>query len=261
MPSEAERGYIALAFALALERQKTEAPSKRLLVVCASGAGSARLLAYKMETEFGDQVDSITTCNVMQVPHIDFSDIDYVVTTVPLPCEVPVPVREVTLFLDDGDRRQVRRMLERGDQSGLEEFFPRELFFPHCALTSREDVISFACEQASAYEDLPSNLEELVWKRELAAPTAFGNGVALPHPIEAVSTTTFVSVILLDASIDWGGHAVQAVFFINVSHEAGQDLDTFYRSVASMLNDASAIQDVVHHQDFDQLMAELTRKE
>ena len=32
MPSEAERGYIALAFALALERQKTEAPRKRLLV-------------------------------------------------------------------------------------------------------------------------------------------------------------------------------------------------------------------------------------
>ena len=261
MPSEAERGYIALAFALALERQKTEAPRKRLLVVCASGAGSARLLAYKMEAEFGDQVDSITTCNVMQVPHVDFSNIDYVVTTVPLPCEVPAPVREVTLFLDDSDRRQVRSMLEHGDRSGLKAFFPRELFFPHCACESREDVIAFACKQASAYEELPDDLEELVWKRELAAPTAFGNGVALPHPIEAVSATTFVSVILLDEPIDWGGQPVQAIFFINVSRTAGQDLDTFYRSVASMLNDASAIRDVVHHQDFDQLMAELTRKE
>lgn len=261
MPSEAERGYIALAFALALERQKTDSSRKRLLVVCASGAGSARLLAYKMEAEFGDQVDSITTCNVMQVPSIDFSNIDYVVTTVPLPCEVPVPVREVTLFLDEGDRRQVRNMLEAADRHSLARFFPRNLFFPHCSVSTREEAIEFVCERASAYAQLPEDIEDLVWKREHAAPTAFGNGVALPHPIEAVAERTFVTVLLLDEPIDWGGRDVQAVFFINVSRDAGTDLDIFYRSVASMLNDGAAIQEVVRHQDFDQLMSELARKE
>lgn len=261
MPSEAERGYIALAFALALERQKTELPCKRLLVVCASGAGSARLLAYKMEAEFGDRVDSITTCNVMQVPTIDFSNIDYVVTTVPLPCEVPVPVREVTLFLDEVDRRQVRDMLESADRGSIMRFFPRLLFFPHCPVFSREEAIAYLCKRAAEYAQLPENLEDLVWKREHAAPTAFGNSVALPHPIEAVAERTFVTVLLLDEPIDWGGHDVQAVFFINVSRDAGADLDTFYRSVASMLNDGAAIQKVIRHQDFDQLMEELARKE
>ena len=261
MPSEAERGYIALAFALALERQKTASPRKRLLVVCASGAGSARLLAYKMEAEFGDQVDSIATCNVMQVTSVDFSKIDYVVTTVPLTCEVPVPVREVTLFLDDGDRRRVRSMLEAADPTGIARFFPCTLFFPHCPVTSREEAIAFACERAAAYAELPENLDELVWKREHAAPTAFGNNVALPHPIEAVSEETFVTVLLMDAPIDWGGQDVQAVFLINVSRNAGADIDTFYRSVASMLNDGAAIQELVRHQDFDRLMAELARKE
>lgn len=261
MPSEAERGYIALAFALALERKKTDIPRKRLLVVCASGAGSARLLAYKMEAEFGEKVDSISTCNVMQVPNIDFSEIDYVVTTVPLPCEVPVPVREVTLFLDDGDRRLVRSMLEAADARDMTRFFPRELFFPHCQASSREEVIAFACERASEFGDLTDDLEDLVWKREFSAPTAFGNGVALPHPFEAVSSETFVTVLLLDCPIEWGDQEVQAVFFINVSRTAGADLDTFYRSIASMLNDGAAIREVVRHQDFDRLMAELERKE
>lgn len=260
-PSEEECGYIALAFALALERQKTEAPKKRLLVVCASGAGSARLLAYKMEEQFGDQVDSITTCNVTRVPNIDFSTIDYVITTVPLPCEVPVPVREVTLFLNDSDRRRVRTLLEHGDEGDLQGFFPRELFFNHCSFTTREEAIAFLCERAAAYTAMPQNLEELVWKREKAAPTAFGNGVALPHPIEAVSDTTFVTVLLMDMPVDWNGQPVQAVFFVNVSRNADTDLEVFYRAVAGMLNDASAIQKVVQDQDFDQLMRELNGKE
>ena len=260
-PSEEECGYIALAFALALERQKTEAPKKRLLMVCASGAGSARLLAYKMEEEFGDQVDSITTCNVTRVPNIDFSTVDYVVTTVPLPCEVPVPVREVTLFLTDADRRCVRTLLAHGDAADLHAYFPRELFFTHRELSTREEVITFLCERAARYASLPQNFEELVWRRENAAPTAFGNGAALPHPIEAVSDTTFVSVLLLDNPIDWGGQQVQAVFLINVSQAPSADLDTFYRVVSRMLNDASAIQKVVQDQDFDQFMLELAGKE
>lgn len=261
VPSEEELGYIALAFALALERKKTEAPKKNLLVVCASGAGSARLLAYKMEAEFGDQVDSITTCNVTQVPNVDFSRVDYVITTVQLPCEVPVPVREVTLFLDEADRHRVRSLLEHGDAPSLATFFPRELFFTHQEFASREEVIAFACQRVAAHEDMPSNLEELVWKRERAAPTAFGNGVALPHPFEAVSATTFASVILLDAPIAWGETEVQAVFFISVARSATSDIDIFYRAVASMLNDASAMQRLIRNQDYDQLIEELARKE
>ena len=118
--------------------------------------------------------------------------------------------------------------------------------------------------RASAWrpdEDMPSNLEELVWKRERAAPTAFGNGVALPHPFEAVSATTFASVIMLDAPIAWGETEVQAVFFISVARSATSDIDIFYRAVASMLNDASAMQRLIRNQDYDQLIQELARKE
>lgn len=35
-----EVGYLALAFALAIERQNTELPKKNILIVCASGKGS-----------------------------------------------------------------------------------------------------------------------------------------------------------------------------------------------------------------------------
>lgn len=51
-----EVGYLALAFALAIERQNTELPKKNILIVCASGKGSAQLLHYRYRQEFGSYV-------------------------------------------------------------------------------------------------------------------------------------------------------------------------------------------------------------
>ena len=71
-------GYLALAFALAIERQNTELPKKNILIVCASGKGSAQLLHYRYRQEFGSYVGRIETCDVSNVKKVDFKDIDYV---------------------------------------------------------------------------------------------------------------------------------------------------------------------------------------
>lgn len=73
MPSDDEVGYIALSFALALERKKSGPVRKNVLVVCATGAGSARLLEYRYCKVFGDQLGTITTCDVSTIAEQDFS--------------------------------------------------------------------------------------------------------------------------------------------------------------------------------------------
>lgn len=196
-PSEDETGYLALGFALAMERRKTEYPKRNVLVVCASGAGSARLLLYRMRKEFGEQLGFIATCEVAELYRYDLSNIDYIVTTIPLPIHLDVPVRQVTLFLDEHDRRDIHRLLE-GSESSLEGYFSQELFFTHQRFSTKVEALSFLCMHATAYDNLPPDLEQLVWEREHAAPTAFGNGVALPHPIKAVANHSFVAISLLD---------------------------------------------------------------
>lgn len=109
-PSEDEIGYLALSFALALERKKVDAPKKNILIVCATGSGSARLLEYKYRAQFANQIGTIRTCDVLQVSLQDFTNIDYVFTTVPLRVSVPVPVRVVSNFLNDEDIKVINRI-------------------------------------------------------------------------------------------------------------------------------------------------------
>lgn len=47
--------------------------------------------------------------------------------------------------------------------------------------------------------------------RENVMSTAFGNMVAIPHPIEPITNTTFLSLGVLEKSIDWDGKEVHHI--------------------------------------------------
>lgn len=254
--SDDETGYIALSFALALERQKTSVAKKNILVVCASGAGSARLLEYRCRREFGQYIDKIMTCDILKLDAFDFSQVDYVFTTVPIEKKLPVPIREVTYFLDNEDVLEVRELLG-GDlpASGIPPYFRRNLFFPHMAQRTKQEVLDFLLDQVCAAEPLPDNFRELVWKREGVVSTSFGNNVAMPHPLEAVSDSTFICVGLLDHPVVWDGNGqtVQAVFLLAFSPEKDGSLHRFLGAFADVLMDKDAIDELVKRQSWETL--------
>ena len=259
--SEDEMGYIALAFALALDRQKTELPKKRILVVCASGRGSAKLLEHRYRKEFGPYLESVEACDAAQVARLDLSNIDYIFTTVPLHMSLPVPVREVKYFLDVEDIARVREMLENGvgEQSAAERYLNADLFFPYLACASKEEAIAFLCEHACAVDGVDAELEDLVWERERAGATAFGNSVALPHPMRAASDRTFLAIGLLDEPIDWDGQQVRAIFLIVISRTGHDELESFYESMAELFIDPAAIRKLLDSQTFETLQALVRR--
>lgn len=258
--SDDEVAYIALAFALALERTRGEAPRKNVLVVCASGAGSARLLEYRCKKEFGEYIDSISTCDVLHLDDVDFTHIDYVFTTVPISRTLPVPVREVSHFFDATEVEGVRQLLRSGDKVDLiGRYFDRDLFFTHLDCSTKEEVLNVLCDAASA-RGVDASFTELVFKREEAAATSFGNNVAMPHPLEVASAQTFVTVGLLDHPVAWDGAGcpVSAVFLIAFSRGRGRDadreLDTFFGILADLFLDEDAIGRLVREQTWDTLI-------
>lgn len=253
--SDDEVGYIALAFALALERQKGEAPRKNILVVCASGQGSAKLLEYRYRQEFGSLVDRVVTCDASHVDNVDMTGIDYVFTTVPLHRPLPVPVRQVSFFLDDEDMKDLRDLLSDTGLSGsLAPFFSPELFMADLDVSDKREVIERLCERVAEYRKVPGDFCELVLRREELAQTSFGNQVAMPHPVQAVSDDTFVCVGLLRHAIEWNGQAVSAVFLVSVSKAKNKKLESFYRSMAKLLTNKEAIQKLVGSQEWGTLV-------
>jgi len=254
--SEEETGYVALAFALALERQQTGLPKKNVLVVCSSGVGTARLLSAKIWEEFGPYVSEVTTCDVVNLTETDFTNIDYIFSTVPIDAALPVPVCQADLLLENVDAENIRRILRRKEKGrGFVACFLEDLFFPHMTFSTSDEAIVFLCNALEIHERMPPHFSELVQERERLARTAFGNGVAFPHPAHPVGERTVVAVCLLDEPIDWDGIPVRAVFLFSITRNGGTAVREFDRSMASLLMNERAISDLLANQRFATLLS------
>lgn len=258
--SEDEIAYFAFAFALALERKKSEIQKKNILLVCSSGRGSAKLLQYKYQSYFKDYINNITACDLGSLYKLDFADYDYIFTTVPITVPVPLPILEVQFFLDDNDIVNVKKVLCSEKTSSVMNYYEKEMFLPHLKLRTKEEVLRCMCHFVMEKKNLPQEFYESVLKRERLAKTAFGNMVAMPHVYKAISQETFVCVGILDEPVDWGGQKVRAVFLVSIANKdhTSVELQRFYQMTAAFLLSQKEIQELVKKQDYDAFIEAMT---
>lgn len=247
--SDDETGWLALHFALALEQSKLGRAKKNMLVVSASGTADARLLGHLCRREFGDLVGSVAVCDISQLDGRDLTDVDLVLSTAPLPRELPVPVRVVRRYFNGNDLAQVKESLKSrplGVWSGCVE---RELFFPHMRWDTRDEAIAFLCSRIIERHDVSHDFEELVIAREEALPTPFGTGVAMPHPLRATSEQLHVAVGIADEPFEWGGERVRLVILVSIPRT--KVTSEFFGALADVLMSPESVDEIVRSQDFE----------
>lgn len=261
IPKEEEIGYLALAFALAIERQRTEIVKKNILLVCASGMGSAKLLQYRYEELFGRYIDRIETCDAGQLGQMDFTGFDYIFSTVPISVHVPIPIQEVTYFLGEGDIQKIKRYLTIGSDCLIQGYFSPDLFLPHMEAASKEEAIKEITGFVQEREQFPDEFYHAVMERENLAQTAFGNQVAMPHPNYTISEHTFVCVGILKEPIAWGDFMVNVIFLVSIGRQKDKNLKMFYRIVSEYLLRPEHMNRLIKNRDYEEMIQQLQQIE
>ncbi|MDO4328817.1 MAG: BglG family transcription antiterminator [Lachnospiraceae bacterium] len=256
--SDDEIGYIALVFALALESRKKKPEGKNVLVVCGTGKGSARLLKYKYQQEFGDYIRHIEICDVNEIDKINFQNFDYLFTTVTIPIAVPIPIQEVNVFLGQSDISRIKRVLSEEAGSGMKQYIFPELFLPELDQKSKEEVLKAMCTIAEQQGFVEDDFYEAVLRREQLANTDYGELVAMPHPDRCVSKKTFVCVGILKEPVFWGKQNVQVIFLMAISDRPDKRLQTFYQTIARYLLDEKQIQELIEKRDYQEFVHQLS---
>ncbi|AEB06617.1 transcriptional antiterminator, BglG [Coriobacterium glomerans PW2] len=250
---EEETGYIALALALALERKRSASPKRNILVVCATGLGTTRLLESAIRRTFGAKIGDIVHCDALHVQGIDFSGIDYVFTTVPLDVSVPVPVQQISCFLDADDISDIDKLLDGSSRETrfLTQLFDEDLFIAHLTGQDRFAILDSMCDRLIKDANVSPKLTDLVIAREEKASTAFGNSIALPHPARAVSDRTRICVGLLDQPVAWGEQEVQIVLLVSIGIDDREALDFFFSRAARLLSNPLKVKRLLETRRFE----------
>lgn len=239
---ENELGYLALHFQLAIQRNQKKT-KKRILVICASGAGTSQILMYKVSSIFKDEISEIVTINAFQLRDINQVEYDLILTTIPLDVHTIIPVIRVQYFLDDTDVMNVKKiLLENNDEEeGIKKSFRKSLYFTNIQIEDKHELISFLCQQMSSVVKLPDDFESSVIEREELASTALGHGIAVPHPMKLMLDETVVSVCHLSRPIKWGGEEVSLVLLLGIKKNSDEAFTLFNKILASLINNLHLI--------------------
>ncbi|WP_208560170.1 BglG family transcription antiterminator [Marinilactibacillus kalidii] len=238
---ENEIAYIALHIGAAIERAKEKQTLKKCYIVCASGVGSSKLIQYKLKSEFRSVIDVVGTTELYRLKDIPYGDIDFVVSAVPIKDVLPVPVIEVNAILSQMDLNSIDRFI-KGDQSSPLTFIKEEHTFLNLTLKSKEAVFEYFYDALKTNHSLPEGYVDELKKREEIAPTAYGNYVAIPHPISPQTDQTFLTFCTLNQPIIWGERKVQFVCLLNVQKNSQEDLQLLYDVLGRIVNTPAIVQ-------------------
>ncbi|WP_017531347.1 MULTISPECIES: BglG family transcription antiterminator [Pelosinus] len=137
-----EIGYFTLHFGAALEKLKDKKEmEKRILVVCSTGLGTARLLSSRLQQLF--QVNIVDVIAYRQIGQIlKYQEVDLIITTLPIKCDA-VPWVQVNPMLLDKDVENLKKYLTQY------HFQPKNIFIQtlrlieeHCDIKNYDALVT-----------------------------------------------------------------------------------------------------------------------
>lgn len=248
---ESELGYLALHFALALERLNKPV-QKNIIIVCASGAGTSQILLYKIKSKFKDYINKVTVSEAYELENIPQKEYDFILSTIPLPFKTDIPVIQVHYFLNEKDITHLEHVFinNQSDKQFVNQCFKPELFFNPINGKNKEEVIYNLCQKVNAYHPLPQNFYSLCLEREAISSTEVGNKTAIPHPIQLVMDETFVAVGILDKPIRWDKSQVKFVFLLCIKKQSDEALTVFNEVLSSLVLNSERMNELENQPSF-----------
>ncbi|MBT2217660.1 PRD domain-containing protein [Virgibacillus dakarensis] len=251
--NENEVGYIALHIGAAIERKKMESGPKQCLIVCASGLGTARLIYYKLKNHFGKSLDVIGTTEFYNLSQHHLHNIDFIVSSIPISEELPVPIIEVNAIVGDNDLAKIEQFIVNKKRD-IHSFFKKDLMYLGEDFSSMDEVLEFLHLQLLSKGLVEAPFLDAIYEREKVAPTSFGNLVAIPHPITPESNHTFLAVCTLKKPIIWNNKSVQLVCLLSVKKNSQEDLQSMYDVLGKIIDNGSVVHQLIKAKTFDEFM-------
>ncbi|MGP4063624.1 BglG family transcription antiterminator [Oceanobacillus sp. M65] len=257
--NENEIGYLALHIGAAIERRKITSGPLRCLVVCASGLGTAQLIYYRLKNRFGESLDVVGTTEYYKLKKRSLEGIDFIISSIPIREEFPIPILEVNAVLSSNDMEKVDRFLAK-EQNNTSRLFKRELMFLNMDFKSREETMTYISEQLMQRSLVEETFLSSIYKREEVAPTSYGNLVAIPHPITPQSSQTFLAVCTLQEPIEWKEKQVQFVCVLCVKKNSQEDLQFMYEALGEIVASRPLVEKLISAKNYDEFMNQLIRE-
>lgn len=241
--SESEIGYLALHFEMALNRIETDKGKLNVILVCNSGLTSSQLIKYKLMQNFSNQIQISEIVELYNIHNADLVQADLIISTVPINDNVDLPILYVNPIMSQQDLDKIQKFIDLKDTHHLDELI--EIIELKTKLDNKEDLLKYLNVQLEKKDLIYSGFIDSVKEREHHASTAYGNLVAIPHPVMPLAKQTFIYMITMDKPIAWDDKEVQIIFCLGLKKNTTINLEKMYQNLTDIINDYNKVLNLI----------------
>ncbi|WP_209435693.1 BglG family transcription antiterminator [Gilliamella intestini] len=284
-----EWGYLTLHFLASIQKLKNEQKAK-VLIICATGLGSAQLLKNRVECEFNERIKIVATQGYYEIEPKILDKIDFIISSVDLSSKVfKVPVFHVSVFFTEDDVQKIRRHLSSPNMliSTHKEPISKSRSLDHVidALQIVDDLSAgyfYRCEQPQNKEQVlnclldllalneTSDYKQLMIKqmenRMLLGDIFFSPTIVVPHPAMPVGKLPKIGIAIIPDGLFWDHNypKIHFIFMISPSIYQNPTLAMMTKAIVNLIDDLEMQSKLLKSQNFDQfkrLFIQLIEKE
>lgn len=265
-----EIAYIALHFMAAKERYK-EQRKYNVLVICATGYGSAQMLKSRIENELGNLVSITDVIGYYEINDEKLKGIDFIVSSIDLSnLMFNIPVFTVSVFLNDEELKDIKQGIahlntsmanvedhqaELSVKDVFDDYFSDDYFFLMSDAT-KEDVLKKLAESISVNENdqFEKRLLDMMKQREAMSSIVFGENIAVPHPLKAVGSKHHFAVAIVKDGVKWDEHypSIKIIFLMSMSIHDNDGLPELTSAIVDLVDNPKLQEQMLACQSFDE---------
>lgn len=270
--SDDEWAYLSLHIMAAIEKAKNNRKLK-VLIICATGYGSAQLLRNRVINEFGSQINVIDVMGYYELNEASLQNIDLIISSINLSSVVfKIPVLHVSVFLNDEDVSLIKQKIKKingynstktdnrqSDKKAkkrtyIKNILKNEHFVVYQEQTTKEFVIQDLLQKLSLNEseDFVIKMTHQIQQRESMGQFIFSESIAVPHPAIPVGLSTKVAVGIIPNGLEWDEQKnVTFVFLLSPSYIENKEITILTKGIISLVDNLDSQQKILSQVTFD----------
>lgn len=245
----------------ALERMDYKNKYK-VIVINPNNQALSSLCIKKLDRIFHERMTIVECINYFEEKKILKVKPDLILTTLPLGHNLDILTVQISIFVNSEDESKILQSLSLLDSYRLKQEFVASIktmmeprfFYIDLDFDTPQKVLSFMSDELYHAGLVEQNFKDAVLKREELSPTSFIYAFAVPHPLNAQSKESKISVALLDKPIQWGEFQVKLVLLLAIQEERQKILRTFFDWLSNIISDSKKLSSLMKVKNYDEFI-------
>ena len=258
---ENDISFIAQHIGGAVERMDSKNKYK-VIMIDPNNQALSSLCIKKLQSMFHERMIIVGCMNYFEKKKVIDMKPDLILTTLPLVHNLNILTVQISIFVNSEDETKIYQALNLLDQNKLKEEFATSIktmmeprfFYMDLDLDTPKEVLNFMSDELYKAGLVDENFKESVLKREELSPTSFIYSFAVPHPLNAMSKESKISIAFLKRPIQWGEFQVKLVLLLAIEDEKQKTLRIFFDWLSSMVSDSKKLCSLMQVKSYDEFI-------